>query len=125
MKSLHKRGLQLARVSELSPLHTPWPEHIQQTTQRCPKCKLGAGEQVVMKEPENLAPNSASCPPKNLVAQAGPSFCHRFAEILAARSFTGPPMRNSAVLAQSHWQQGREERLIRKRSMCACPVVRM
>ena len=41
MKSLHKRGLQLARVSELSPLHTPWPEHIQQTTQRCPKCKLG------------------------------------------------------------------------------------
>ena len=64
MKSLHKRGLQLARVSELSPLHTPWPEHIQQTTQRCPKCKLGAGEQVVMKEPENLAPNSASCPPR-------------------------------------------------------------
>ena len=41
VKSLHKRGLQLARVSELSPLHTPWPEHIQQTTQRCPKCKLG------------------------------------------------------------------------------------
>ena len=41
MKSVHKRGLQLARVSELSPLHTSRPEHIQQATQRCPRCKLG------------------------------------------------------------------------------------